>query len=358
MNRIRSLRADDLPQVVSLYRNHLARRHVATHEELVTSFARIFLEAPLMDPSVPSLVCESADGNVVGFLGSQVHRMRFENRRMRLACSSSLVVAPHARRGGTGALMLRKYLAGPQELTITDTATGATEYMWKRLGGSLYPIGSIVWLHALRPVQTLVGLGLWQLGRHRWLPLFKPLCRPADMALSRRSAVGLPRGADNVTEEPLTPELMIEHLRLGPQTYRLWPDHDVDSLDRLFSELGRARARGRLVKGLVKDHGGSSVGWYIANLLPHDIWDVVHLAASPGNENLLFQHVLHKAQRLNAAAIKGRLEPWMVEVLPRWTLMFSRARFLFHTRDEAIRAAVLRGETLLTGLEGDTWMPR
>lgn len=357
MSRIRSLRADDLPQVVSLYRNHLARPHIATHEELVASFARIFLEAPLLDPSVPSLVYESADGNVVGFLGSQVHQMRFQDRRIRLACSSSLVVAPHARRGGAGALMLRKYLAGPQELTITDTAAGATEYMWKRLGGSLHPIGSIVWLHALRPVQTIVGLGLWRLGRHRWLPLLRPLCRPADIALSRRSATDVPRGADDVTEEPLSPELMIEHLRLGPRTYRLWPDHDVDSLDGLFGELGRARAKGRLVKGLVSDPGGAPVGWYIANLLPHDVLEMVHVAASPGHEDLLFHHVLQKAQRLNVAAIRGRLEPWLVEVLPRRTVMFSRVRFLFHTRDDAIRAAVLSGGALLTGLEGDMWMP-
>lgn len=37
-------------------------------------------------------------------------------------------------------------------------------------------------------------------------------------------------------------------------------------------------------------------------------------AAAPGNGELLFRHVLHKAKDLNAAAVAGRLEPWMLEV--------------------------------------------
>src|SRR6185312_11838340 len=117
MTRIRSLRQDDLSQVVALYRSYLAVPNFAGEDELRMAFEQVFLGQPLSDPSIPSLVFEGSDGEILGFIGS-------------------LVGAPRARQLGAGGLLLRKYLAGPQDLTMTDTAGSATEQMWKRLGGS------------------------------------------------------------------------------------------------------------------------------------------------------------------------------------------------------------------------------
>jgi hypothetical protein len=183
MSRIRSLQPDDLPQVVALYMTYFAEPNVGDAAELHTAFEQIFLGRPLSDPSIPSLVFEGSDGEILGFIGSLVHRMRFEDAPVRLACSSSLVVAPRARQLGAGGLLLRKYLAGPQDLTITDTAGSATERMWKSLGGSMYHLGSVTWLHLLQPLRAAVGVKLWQRGRHRWLPLAGPLCRPPDACI-------------------------------------------------------------------------------------------------------------------------------------------------------------------------------
>jgi ribosomal protein S18 acetylase RimI-like enzyme len=107
MTRIRSLRPDDLSQVVALYRSYLAWPHIADDDELLVAFEQMFLNQPLSDPSIPSLVIEGADGAILGFIGSLVHRMRFEERPVRLACSSSLVVSPRARQLGAGGLLLR-----------------------------------------------------------------------------------------------------------------------------------------------------------------------------------------------------------------------------------------------------------
>lgn len=357
MSRIRDLCPDDLSQVVPLYRSHLAWPHVADEDELRTAFGQMFLGRPLSDPSIPSLVLEGADGEVLGFIGSLVHRMRFEQRPVRLACSSSLVVAPRARQLGAGGLLLRKFLAGPQDLTITDTAGKATERMWKGLGGSVYHLGSVTWLHPLRPLGAAVGAGLWRLGRHRWLRPARPLCRPLDALYSRYLDAGTREGED-LAEEPLSPQLLIDHRCLGPQRFRLRPDHDADSLAMLFAQIGRSRANGRLAKFLVRDARGEPVGWYIASLLPSDICYVLHLAAAPGNEERMFRHVLRKARDRGAAAVAGRLEPWLLEVLPRRAIMISHLRFLFHSRDAAIGDAVRSSEALLTGLESDIWMPR
>src|SRR4051794_28802879 len=227
MTRVRSLRHDDLPQVVALYRTHLAVPNVAGEDELRTAFEQVFLGEPLSDPEIPSLVFESSVGEILGFIGSLVHRLRFEQRSVRLACSSSLVVSPKARQFGAGGLLLRKYLAGPQDLTMTDTAGRATEQMWKRLGGSQYYLGSVTWLHLIRPLQAAVGLKLWHLGRHQRLPLVRPLCRPLDAAYSRSGDTDGTSDAEKLTEEPLSPQLLIDHYRLGPQQVDLWPDYDA-----------------------------------------------------------------------------------------------------------------------------------
>lgn len=358
MTRIRSLRHDDLSQVVALYRSYLAWPNVADDDELRMAFEQVFLGQPLSDPSIPSLVFEGADGEILGFIGSLVHRMRFEQQPVRLACSSSLVVSPRARQLGAGGLLLRKYMAGPQDLTITDTAGSATERMWKRLGGSMYHLGSVTWLHLLQPLRAGVGLRLWRLGRHQWMPLARPLCRPLDAVYSRFSDIDGTSDVEGHTEEQLSPQLLIDHLRLGPQQFRLWPDYDAESLGMLFGQIGRSRSNGQLVKNFVRDARGQPLGWYIASLLPSDIYRILGLAAAPGNEEVLFRHVLHRAKDLNAAAVAGRLEPWLLEVLPQRVMMFRRVRFLFHSRNDAICDAIRSSKALLTGLESDIWMPR
>ena len=62
MTRIRSLRHDDLPQVVALYRTHLAVPNLAGEEELRTAFEQVFLGEPLSAPDIPSLVIEGSGG--------------------------------------------------------------------------------------------------------------------------------------------------------------------------------------------------------------------------------------------------------------------------------------------------------
>jgi hypothetical protein len=358
MTRVRSLHHDDLSQVIALYRTYLAVPNVAGDDELRTAFEQVFLGEPLSDPDIPSLVFEGSDGEIVGFIGSLVHRMRFEQRTVRLACSSSLVVSPKARQFGAGGLLLRKYLAGPQDLTMTDTAGSATEQMWKRLGGSMYHLGSVTWLHLLQPVRAAVGLKLWHLGRQQRLPLARPLCRPLDAVYARFNKTDGASGLEKHTEEQLSPQLLIDHLRLGPQQFDLWRDYDAETLGLLFDQIGRSRSNGRLVKNLVRDGRGQPLGWYIASLLPSDIYRILGLAATPGNEELLLRHVLRSAKGLNAAAVAGRLEPWLLGILPRRTMMFSRVRFLFHSRNEALCDAVRSSKALLTGLESDVWLPR
>ena len=62
-----------------------------------------------------------------------------------------------------GAILLKRMLDGVQDVTITDSARGAMNAMWTRLGGFAVPIGCLAWVRPLRPA----GLA-WALLKHRF----------------------------------------------------------------------------------------------------------------------------------------------------------------------------------------------
>ena len=244
---------------------------------------------------------------------------------------------------------------------MTDTAGSATEKMWKRLGGSMYHLGSVTWLHPHtpgagggrpRPLAASAGAG----GCHwpgpcadRWTPR-----TPAP-------STGGTGDAEKLAEEALSPRLLIDHLRLGPQRFDLWPEYDAESArpavrpDRPVP--GQRAAREEAWSGTSR---GQPVGWYIASLLPSGIYRVLRPCGSAqATRSALLRHVLRRARDLGAAAVAGRVEPWLLEVFP--TAHADVLALCGSSSIRAMRPSVMRfapAKALLTGLESDIWLPR
>lgn len=357
MTTIRPLQHEDVPEVAHLYSAYLASPRIADLDELTASLARIFAEGPLHDPEIPSLVAENGGGRIVGFIGSLVHPMCLGDERIRLACSSSLVVTPDARRNAVGAFLLRKYLSGAQDLTITDTAGQDTETMWLRLGGSKLHLQSIAWLLPIAPLRAALVLGVLGSRAHSLLPFVRPLFMPIDLVLARVMRPVSTEGAERLSEETLTSSALRDSIETGAPDVELRPAYAAAELDRQLAEMARTRSRGSLVRHVVREPSGRVVGIYIASLLPNDIFDVVHAMPRRGMGRQLLMQIATKARDLNAAAVRSRLDPWLLDVLPRRSVMYSRDRFLYHSRTTAVRDAVRTGNALITGLQGDAWLP-
>src|ERR671910_352237 len=73
---------------------------------------------------------------VMGMIGVETRRLRLDDRVVRVASAGFLAVVPQARSSATGVLLLRRLLGGPQDLTVTDTASELVEKIWLRLGGN------------------------------------------------------------------------------------------------------------------------------------------------------------------------------------------------------------------------------
>jgi L-amino acid N-acyltransferase YncA len=353
MSGIRPAQAADMTRVAPLLSQAFGYTTETRATDLAKSLTRAFVEHPWADPDVPSLVYEASDGQIVGFIGSMTRRMTHDGTAIRLTCSSSLVVEPDARMG-VGALLLKRMLDGPQDLTLTDSARDATELLWRRLGGFAVPVGCMAWARPLRPAGLAWSLLQHRLGLHgsRWSRT------PLRSALAPLRA--LRAGRSELESEPLEVEAVLDLLPKVIDGARVAPAYDEPFLRWIFDELSDVASRGRNVRRLVRSPDGVPLGWYVYYHHPIDICQVVQIMANEADLPLVLGHLFDDAQRAGAVAVYGRVDERLIRAaaFDNRTVVFPYTRLLVHARDEDLAVAVRAGDAILTGLEGDTWLHR
>lgn len=359
MSRIRALERGDLPGVCRLYEAVVRSGSPDPPPRLVEYFERTLLDYPWVDPAIPSLVYEDASGEIVGFLGSHVRWLRVDGRRVRMACSGQLVASPVARQRGAGALLMRRYLAGPQEITITDGATDLVRRMWTGLGGQPLAHASIGWTRVFRPAATgIASLSRrdWHSGLTRSLQFVAPPLDAAARMLLRGKRDLLP-AEPKADAEQLTIDVLLAQLREAARWLRLHPDYDVEYLRWLFGELEDVDVRGVPVRQLVHDHRGRVAGWYVYYLAPGDVAQVLQVAAPNGDPDLVLDHLFWHAARGGAVAVQGRLEPPLLGLLESQRCVFHRTQWaLVHCQDQNLLGLLGSPKALLTRLDAEWWM--
>jgi hypothetical protein len=155
---------------------------------------------------------------------------------------------------------------------------------------------------------------------------------------------------------PLTPLTLVEAIRATCKRLELYPDYDEVFLEWLFAELMRVPRRGRPVAHLVRDDGGRALGWYIYYLRPGGRSEVLQIAAIDREVGRVLDHLLWHARAHGSAALRGRLEPSLVEaIVRRRCLLWHRGGALIHSRDPELLCAVHSDRALMTRLEGEWW---
>jgi hypothetical protein len=119
--------------------------------------------------------------------------------------------------------MMARMLRGPQDATVTDTASDLVRQMRGRLGGStLHPQG-IHWVRVFRSWHVAASLAGPRLRRHRTRAALRPIASALDLVKQRVSAT--------------------RSFSSG-----------------CFAELASVPRRGRLVAHLVRDDAGRALG--------------------------------------------------------------------------------------------------
>src|SRR5256885_3811233 len=120
MDRIRAFIEADIPQVARLHET-IAEPEAAScagQPPLNGYFTRVFLDNPSRDDTLPSLVYEDDDGQIVGFLGVVSRRMLMNGEPLKAAICSQLVVDPACRRANVAVQLAGTFLDGPQDVSI------------------------------------------------------------------------------------------------------------------------------------------------------------------------------------------------------------------------------------------------
>jgi hypothetical protein len=358
MSVIRALRRDDIPSVASLYEAIARSGSDVPAQGLASYFERTLLDHPWADPEIPSLVYVDDQGSVKGFIGSHVRRLRLEGRPVRMACSGQLMSDPAVRNRAVGTLLLRRFLAGPQDLTMTDGATEDTRRIWRGLGGTVGHLGSISWVR-LFDWRSAGEQALQRFGMAAWRPVIRPVLLGVQAVANRIPAVSL-RVKDPLTRaEDLTPQALLEYLPSISQHRRLHPDYDEQFLAWLFHEMAEVRSRGELVKRLVRDREDRVLGWYVAYLQRQGLSQVMQIAAKERDAQAVLDHLFHDAQRAGVAALTGQFEPSLFEALAqRWRrcFLYLSANFLVHSRNPDVLTPILLGQAMITRMDGERWM--
>lgn len=352
MTPIRPLAPADLPAVADLYADFMGWDPVATRPGLVAYYARTMLEHPSFDPEIPTLVYEDARDGVVGVLGMNVRRFVHGDRAIRVACGGPLVVHPAHRPRGVGALLLRSYMAGPQDLTADDRAIDQVQAMWQRLGGDTHAVASIGWSHVVAPAGFVAGAVARRALRRDRPPAAGLLARADALAGRRRNPAPQAGAIEPLTNDALRD--LIERLR---RSFPLRPSYDDAHLDWLFREMEAANVDGALVRRLVRGDDGRPVGSYVVYVAPHGIAEVMQLAAAEPDVDLVLDHLIADAVAGGAVEVRGRFEHHLLPSLRRRRCRLVAIDWaLLHARDPALLAAVHGGRALLTRLDGEWWL--
>jgi hypothetical protein len=326
------------------------------HDE--SFLAATLIDSPWADPDLPSYVAVDDRGDVVGFVGAQVRRLRIGDRSVRGVVSSHLAVVADHRAGLAGALLLRKMLSGPQELTWTDSASDTVLQLWEGLGGEMDYSRSSSWMLVLRPFRWLGAVareGVRPGASDRLRVIAERLVPvggiPVQAAGPRLVPPAFPARAAGIASEEATATAIVAHLRAIAGNASVRVDYDEPYLEHLFKVLeGEA---GPLVRRIVRRRG-EPIGWYAYLQRPGGTSRVLHLSAQAPQTDAVVGDLIECARADGTAALTGRAEPRLFESLrSRLALLGCAGRTLVHTRDPEIRSLLGTKSWLLTHLDGE-----
>ena len=300
---VREFVKGDIPQVLSLYWNHMGPRAGPAPAALATSFTELYFSNPSVESASPSYVYQDSRGEVVGFLGITSRKMSLSGQPVRASFAGNFVVHPKARSGLAAPRLVAAYMAENHDLLLTDSANDASRYISERRGFQLIPALNIHWSRPLRPssyAAYVVARNLTPKASSALRLAAKPFGMVADPWFKPR-----PRTRPKLYGTELRPETLLECLREFRKGYSLWPDYNVEFLAWLLNFIGRKGKRGDLRRMAVRDEHGNVVGWYIYYVKPGEVAEVVQIGGEPKLTKDILGHLWQDAWEQGAIALHG-----------------------------------------------------
>jgi hypothetical protein len=359
---VRFFEPDDIPAVARLFLTTFRKGKAARAEpsaSLLASLRAIYFDTPWYDPDIRSRVFVDENGTVRGFIGVNVVRMELEGRALRVAYAGALTVEDAGHHPLAGARLVRSFLSGPQDISVTETANATALRMWQKQGIPLDTGYSLNWLRILRPAAGAMSILERKVPSAR---LLAPLAHGADRLAAR------------LLSDPFRPIVDASPRRLSFQTvereafdaaalqlkdlYPLRPDWDPSSLDWFSHQAAIKRNFGEPRYRLATGRDGRPAAAYAYFRRKDDFAWMLQSLVTPEQSGDLIDDMLVDANEFGCAGIRGAAQPWLNGALmSRRSLFVSRIFFLAHARDKTLLEPFRAGRALASGLAGESWMP-
>ena len=354
---IRPLQPDDLPAVAQLFQRNFRDPRSAAPQSLELYLGKLFLDHPWYDPDIAARVHCSAAGRVNGFLGVLPLKMRFRGRAIRAAVAGSLVVEEPSKNPLAGALLLRSFVNGPQDLSISETANTISQALWARLGGEPLPLYSMEWMRVLQPARAGVSLLAEAVPAAK---LLRPIASLADRALSytarnpfRLKQMRSPTYEHDAEVDDATFMAAVQRFA---STCALKPDWDGPTLAWVLSHSARKERHGKLMRRLVYGGAPEPIGGYLCYGRPGGVAWVLQILAEPQQVVPILDSLMTHAVNLGSVAVRGRTHPAIMKALMgKGCIFFHRSATIVRARDPELVSAIDAGDAFITGLAAEAW---
>ena len=356
MSDIRPCTRDDIPAVAGIFQNAFRDRRVAPPRSLELCLQEVLFEHPWFDPELQSRVFVTPDGKVGGFMGVMPLHMSYRGRPVRAAVPTSLAVAEPAKYPIAGAKLVRAFLAGPQDLSISEPANALSQNLMTRLGAEQVPSESMEWLRVFQPG----GFAATLLGEHWGARMASPLLRLADRVAQRGVVADMvrfqPMPASFAHDADVSDETLLALLPELAASYSLRPDWDLPAFKFILGHASRNSARGPLFRRIVYGKDMKPLGCYLYHGRPGKVGFVLQVLAREGAVGAVLDSLFVHAVHNGSVAIKGRTDQRLLDpLLRRGAFFFRRHSSLVHSRHPELVEAVRAGTAITGGLAGESW---
>jgi len=358
MAGIRPFAEKDVPTVADLVWKVLHERQGSAPASLRAYIDELFLRNPWVEEDIRSLVYEDTDGKTVGFFGVVPRPMSIQGKKVRMAFGSNFVVEAGSRASLAAMQLVSAFMKGPQDISITDSATEGARQVLKGLGFTVVPIYSLLWARPLRP--SLYALhGTARLKKNRTVAalgtVVSPICRAVDYLAAKIRVSPFHQTIPAIRAEELDTDTLIECVTRIPGKSWLTPQYSRESLEWVLKFVEKRHAYGDLRKVVLRDPKGKINGWYIYGLTDGGVGEVLQVGADSASVGKVLDHLFHKAWQDNLIGLHGRLEPQFMDELTKRSSFFLRngSWTLAHSRAPELLGSIFSGNAFFSRLDGE-----
>ncbi len=360
ISTIRPFVADDAERVANLFQIVMKSSQAPASAALIDYFIAHYLEGPFVDPDIPSLIYVDPDGTIDGFAGANVQPMLFDGKTIRAVIAGNLMVRDHKKNPMAGARLIRQILTGPQDVTLSETASDETLAMWRQLHGAILDRHSLEYVRVLRPAEFGLDLIATRLGAVRVL---MPLMRLVDRAAVKKDEqvrwTGLPLGFKpkaGLVARPVAPEAFADYVKSVLARDAAVPVWSSKELGALVAEAMDKPGWGKPHLCETVTHGGKRIGGFLMHFAGAGPARVVDLFYEKGQAGPVLDAVFIYARDLGATAVEGRTNPVLLNALLNRRVVFSHeSASIIDTKHPALLEAFEAGRVHFTGLVGERW---